>query len=260
MDAKPRMEFAVDMKCDSCADIVKNALKTRDVEVVMLDVKKQLLVVESQLSFKEILTLIEDTGKRAVLMGYGSNVSSSLGAAVAEISGNNVNGVVRIVQLANNNCLIEGTIDGLTPGKHGLNVHEYGDLSDGCRSCGNHFNPHNFGHGGINSEERHVGDLGNISAQINGRSSFRLLDSRINVWDIIGRSLVVHEKEDDLGSGQNERSKVDGNSGPGIACGIIARSSGLFQNAKRLCTCDGVPLWDEREVPIVGKERTRQKL
>ncbi|CAK8692609.1 copper chaperone for superoxide dismutase-like isoform X2 [Clavelina lepadiformis] len=240
MDAKPRMEFAVDMKCDSCADIVKNALKTRDVEVVMLDVKKQLLVVESQLSFKEILTLIEDTGKRAVLMGYGSNVSSSLGAAVAEIS--------------------EGTIDGLTPGKHGLNVHEYGDLSDGCRSCGNHFNPHNFGHGGINSEERHVGDLGNISAQINGRSSFRLLDSRINVWDIIGRSLVVHEKEDDLGSGQNERSKVDGNSGPGIACGIIARSSGLFQNAKRLCTCDGVPLWDEREVPIVGKERTRQKL
>ncbi|XP_076818053.1 copper chaperone for superoxide dismutase-like isoform X3 [Clavelina lepadiformis] len=160
MDAKPRMEFAVDMKCDSCADIVKNALKTRDVEVVMLDVKKQLLVVESQLSFKEILTLIEDTGKRAVLMGYGSNVSSSLGAAVAEISGNNVNGVVRIVQLANNNCLIEGTIDGLTPGKHGLNVHEYGDLSDGCRSCGNHFNPHNFGHGGINSEERHVGDLG----------------------------------------------------------------------------------------------------
>ena len=30
-------------------------------------------------------------------------------------------------------------------------------------------------------------------------------------------------------------------------CGIVARSAGLFQNTKRVCTCDGVTIWDEAE-------------
>ena len=28
--------------------------------------------------------------------------------------------------------MIDGTIDGLSPGRHGLNIHELGDLSQGC--------------------------------------------------------------------------------------------------------------------------------
>lgn len=28
--------------------------------------------------------------------------------------------------------MIDGTIDGLSPGLHGLNIHELGDLSLGC--------------------------------------------------------------------------------------------------------------------------------
>ena len=35
------------------------------------------------------------------------------------------------------------------------------------------------------------------------------------VWDVIGRSLVVHHREDDLGRGNNALSKITGNSGPG---------------------------------------------
>lgn len=30
-----------------------------------------------------------------------------------------------------------------------------------------------------------------------------------------------------------------------LLCGIIARSAGLFQNTKKVCTCDGVTLWEE---------------
>lgn len=59
---------------------------------------------------------------------------------------NNIQGVVRFVQ-TNENCIIDGTIDGLTPGKHGLHVHECGDISRGCESVGDHFNPHNSPHG-----------------------------------------------------------------------------------------------------------------
>ena len=32
-----------------------------------------------------------------------------------------------------------------------------------------------------------------------------------------------------------------------VACGIIARSAGLFENTKRLCTCSGSTIWQERQ-------------
>ncbi|GLD74828.1 copper chaperone for superoxide dismutase-like protein [Lates japonicus] len=42
-----------------------------------------------------------------------------------------------------------------------------------------------------------------------------------------------------------------------LACGIIARSAGLFQNPKQICACDGVTLWEERDRPIAGKGRSK---
>lgn len=56
-----------------------------------------------------------------------------LGSAVSMLSGRGpVQGVVRFLQLSKNRCLIDGTIDGLTPGAHGLHVHELGDLTQDC--------------------------------------------------------------------------------------------------------------------------------
>lgn len=42
-----------------------------------------------------------------------------------------------------------------------------------------------------------------------------------------------------------------------LACGIIARSAGLFQNPKQICACDGITLWEERDRPIAGKGRSK---
>ncbi|KAG7273835.1 hypothetical protein CRUP_024857 [Coryphaenoides rupestris] len=44
----------------------------------------------------------------------------------------------------------------------------------------------------------------------------------------------------------------------GLACGIIARSAGLFQNAKQICACDGVTLWEERDRPLAGTGRRKE--
>lgn len=42
-------------------------------------------------------------------------------------------GITRMIQLENNKCIIEGTIDGLKPKSlHKLFVHELGNLSEGC--------------------------------------------------------------------------------------------------------------------------------
>ena len=61
-------------------------------------------------------------------------------------------------------CIIDGTLDGLSPGKHGLAIHECGDISGGCSTVGGHFNPRNVRHGSpVDGENnRHIGDLGNV--------------------------------------------------------------------------------------------------
>jgi copper chaperone for superoxide dismutase len=43
-----------------------------------------------------------------------------------------VKGLIRFVQVDKDKMVIDGTIDGLTPGKHALCMHECGDISDGC--------------------------------------------------------------------------------------------------------------------------------
>ena len=146
-------------------------------------------------------------------------------------------GVVRLTQVDAETCLVEGTLDGLSPGLHGLAIHETGDTSEGCASLGGHYNPRGVRHGSPdNSEaERHAGDLGNITADETGRARIRLVDRVLKVWDVIGRSVVVSANQDDLGLGQTEASLTNGNCGPGLACGVIARAAAVGQNKKKVC-------------------------
>lgn len=116
-------------------------------------------------------------------------------------------------------------IYGLTDGKHGFHIHEYGDLTDGCTSACKHFNPFNKKHGNINSTERHAGDLGNIISK-NGTSKGILFDKILsldfkNVACIIGRMIIIHKDEDDLGLGENDESLKTGNAGERVSCGVI---------------------------------------
>ena len=59
---------------------------------------------------------------------------SPLGAAVAMMKGDGVQGVARMIQVDEDLCVVEGTIDGLLPcQQHKLFVHELGDISEGCQ-------------------------------------------------------------------------------------------------------------------------------
>lgn len=125
---------------------------------------------------------------------------------------------------------VYGNVHKVPTGKHGFHVHKFGNLLESdCSKCGGHFNPFSKDHGGRHDKDSHAGDLGNITATQEGESRFSFSTSKITLYgkhSIIGRSIVIHEGEDDLGHGGNCESLKTGNSGARIDCAVIGISSG----------------------------------
>jgi Cu-Zn family superoxide dismutase len=128
-----------------------------------------------------------------------------------------------------NMVLVDINISGLPKNSElGFHIHVAGDLSEGCKSACAHFNPFNTTHGGKDSNVRHVGDLGNIITDKDGKCVTRFEDHMIKLrgykQNIIGRSIVIHVKKDDLGLGGDAESLKTGNAGARIACAVIGYS------------------------------------
>ncbi|XP_008559147.1 uncharacterized protein LOC103579506 [Microplitis demolitor] len=142
---------------------------------------------------------------------------------------NPVTGNIRLFQSDSGGPVtVTGTITGLTPGNHGFHIHEKGDLSNKCLSTGGHFNPTNHVHGAPTDTVRHVGDLGNIKANVDGVANINIVDNVISLVgtnNIIGRGVVVHSGVDDLGKGGHELSPITGNAGSRVSCGVIELES-----------------------------------
>jgi Cu-Zn family superoxide dismutase len=132
-------------------------------------------------------------------------------------SGSQVKGTVTFTKMGDD-VQVVADVENLKPGKHGFHIHEKGDCSaPDASSAGAHFNPTHQHHGGPDSVERHAGDFGNITADASGKGHLdwkgKLKFS--GAESIIGKSVIVHEKEDDL------KTDPSGNSGTRIACGVI---------------------------------------
>src|SRR2546430_17103421 len=153
------------------------------------------------------------------------STASSKGISVLHpTAGNKVTGTVTFTPVADG-VQVHAELAGLTPGKHGFHVHEFGDCSAAdASSAGAHFNPTNKPHAGPDAPERHVGDMGNVEADASGKATLEYLDHQISLTNdqqsAIGRSVVVHAQADDL------KSQPAGDSGARIACGVIGRAKG----------------------------------
>ena len=155
------------------------------------------------------------------IMASSSAEADTLNKAVCVLhptEGNKVSGVVTFTK-TDSGIKIVADLEGLTPGKHGFHVHEFGDCSslDG-KSAGGHFNPENQAHGAPDDVIRHVGDLGNVEAGNDGKAHYQRVDSVISLsgaHSIIGRAVIIHDGEDDL------KTQPTGNAGERVACGII---------------------------------------
>ncbi|XP_068629713.1 uncharacterized protein [Battus philenor] len=135
-----------------------------------------------------------------------------------------VRGNVTFVQEADGRIHVQGVIVGMPPGEYGFHIYEKGDITSGCSSNGEHFNPENKEHGHPDDENRHAGDLGNVVFNEDNVSKVDFYDKVVKLSgpnSVIGRAIVLHSMADDYGKTEHPDSKRTGNAGHHVACGII---------------------------------------
>ncbi|RYP49184.1 hypothetical protein DL768_005062 [Monosporascus sp. mg162] len=261
--------FAVPMTCDHCVKSVSDSLYSLEgITKVDVSLKDQLVTVEGTAGqFHRLLLSVplkppggtlsyEDqehqtltqipwwkrlTGAAVCILetyhhnlqgGDGLVPASAAEAATADsgVKDRKVKGLARMVQVSPEATLVDLTVRGVTPGVYSATIREYGDLKYGATSTG----PAWAGGGGTTQPR---GVLGTVEVGKDGRGAV-FLDHPFQVWEVIGHAMVVSRQEEGNGDLKNDEDTV---------VGVIARSAGVWDNDKTVCSCTGKTLWEERK-------------
>jgi Cu-Zn family superoxide dismutase len=119
-------------------------------------------------------------------------------------------------------------VKGLTPGAHGVHIHETGACAPSFAAAGGHFDPGPHGMSDPDANHPfHMGDLPNLIANADGDASFTVRTTRVtlspgptSLFDADGSAIIVHGNPDQGITGE-PKSGVSG--GPRVACGVINR-------------------------------------
>lgn len=139
--------------------------------------------------------------------------------AIAWVNGSeqypDLNGAVKFYHTTYGGVLVEAEIFGLpniaVPGSsnfYAMHIHDSGDCGEHFSHTGLHYNPDNMMH------PDHAGDMPPLLGN-QGYAFSVFYDKRFTIREIIGRSVIIHEKPDDF------TSQPAGNAGNKIACGTI---------------------------------------
>lgn len=113
-------------------------------------------------------------------------------------------------------------VSGLKPNATmGFHIHNKGKCEGpDYKTAGDHLNPYQHHHNGPSETDKHLGDLGNLTADNRGHAMKELLISTDakDLDMIIGKAVIIHAKADDF------KTQPSGNSGDRIACGLIELS------------------------------------
>lgn len=121
--------------------------------------------------------------------------------------------------------LIRPDLEGLSPGLHGFHVHtnpdcgpaeKDGEMVAGA-AAGGHFDPDNTGSHKGPFEDGHKGDLPALYVNDEGKATIPELAPRLELGDLEGRSLIIHEGGDNY----SDDPEPLGGGGARVACGVI---------------------------------------
>ena len=140
-----------------------------------------------------------------------------------------------MVQVSPSLTIFDLSIRGVTPGQYHATLRERGDISQGPESMGLILGA---------AQERSVskdtiGVLGTVDVGRMGVGK-AFFEKPIQIWEMVGRGIVVsHHKEGFL-----SKNDVD------TVVGVVARSAGVWENEKTVCSCTGKTVWDERREQV----------
>ena len=145
---------------------------------------------------------------------------ASAKATIESKSGSKATGRAVFTELPSGGVKVEVWIENAAPGSHGLHLHEKGDCSAAdASSAGPHFNAAGNPHAGPAEKARHNGDLGNIEVGADGKGHLEVTSDLLTVKpgpnSVVGKSVVFHEKADDL------KTQPSGNAGGRFGCGVV---------------------------------------
>jgi Cu-Zn family superoxide dismutase len=185
------------------------------VAVVSLQIHKAMSQVQSARQAERAATA---AAKASAQHSGGASKMTMAVAVVHGLGDHKVKGKVTFTQ-KEGGVEIVAELTGLAPGEHGFHIHEFGDCSMADGKCaGGHWNPTGAPHGGPDDAKRHAGDLGNVKAGDSGKATYKRIDKMVTLSgpnSIIGRSVILHAKPDDL------KTQPSGDAGDRIGCGVI---------------------------------------
>ena len=124
-------------------------------------------------------------------------------------------------------------LKGLSPGRHSIHVHEYGNCGpalDGQGksvpglAAGEHYHPNDAAWMGSPVGEGTLGDLPDIFVEIDGSSTAPVVAPEIRRSDVAGRTIMIHLRGDNGVAGSTVMDhtmdmKMSGN--PRMVCGVV---------------------------------------
>ncbi|RJF68999.1 superoxide dismutase [Deinococcus cavernae] len=154
-------------------------------------------------------------------------------AAIRDAAGQ-VTGTARFEQLGPN-LQITVQVRGLTPGQHGMHIHEMGRCTPGVDpatntvvpfgGAGGHFDPgmsKNHDAPTTDNKHGHGGDTPMLNVAADGTGQLTFTTSKVSLSGengVLGRSLVIHARPDDY------KTDPAGATGPRERCGVIMREN-----------------------------------
>ncbi|GMM34904.1 copper chaperone [Saccharomycopsis crataegensis] len=221
--------YAVPMECNACVDAVSKALAGVDgVTRYDIDLRKQLVNVSGSAAPSKVVGAIQETGKDAIIRGTGKPESAAVAILESFDPRDNlapVKGLARMVSVGEQSLLIDLTLNGMEKGVYYPSIRSSGNISNGAHSTGKTLRKLDP----IIVNEK----SDNLNSLFFGQSFVKV---PLKISELIGRSVAISRKEDEL----SEDSLV----------GVVARSAGIWQNDKQVCSCTGKTIWQERSDAI----------
>ena len=158
---------------------------------------------------------------------------------------NKIRGLARMVQVSDKDpprTLVDLTLRGVETGTYHATVRATGDISRGAASTGSIWD--GWKSAWRPNDVRPKGDLGQLEVGRDGKGSV-LVAREVGVSEIIGRAMVVSKQKPGAGTrtfGEHDEATV--------VVGVIARSAGVWDNDKTVCSCSGKSVWEEREEQV----------